>query len=776
MSKLSSQITPALARFGLTSERLSKLAAPAALALFAIVGFLNLDDYGVGWDERAQRYTGAASLDYILGDEDALPEDHNRYYTVAYELPLAAAERVFRPDSREVYLSRHLITHLFFLAGGFFSWLLAYRLFGSRAAALLAMLIFLLHPRIYAQSFFNTKDVPFLAAFMLALYLIHRAFRRDTVAAFALCGAGVGLLAGVRLLGVALIPAVLGMFALDLIFPRKGGDGRARIVALNAAAFVLAAAAVIYAAFPYIWTNPLRLLDGLSTLSQHPTVVAGLFQGEPVYWPNIPWSYIPVWVLITTPPVALVLAAAGGFSVVLAGAADWRAALRNSDARFGLFILAALALPVAAVIALDSNLYDGWRQMYFLHAPLCVLAAFGLRWLTTAFGTRRRLISVCAFALAAAGLAWTVVDMIRIHPYQNDYFSPLLARSADRPLSERYTMDYNATSRREAMEYLLERYPDDVILLADQNPAANRAIDLNRQILPPAQRERVFDNPDFAGFVIDGEDGDTIFTRRVYDSVILTIADVREKRAAEFWDAYRTIKASRPAAESAFDIYMDDEALTYLKEPCAAEDARGRFFLSIVPKTASDLPPEFRELGHESLNFDFGRRGAMLDGVCMMRRALPGYPISVIETGQRLGGRNLWLAAARADSSWSDAYRDARRQALARPPAARSDFDVYMLEDGGARLVYIKRQCGESDDDGRFLLSVFPESRGDLPPEFRELGHESLNFDFPRYGARLGEDCVIIRALPEYPIRAIETGQWIPGGGRLWTARFDVVK
>ena len=142
-------------------------------------------------------------------------------------MPLIIAERLLGlEDSRAVYLSRRLITHAFFLIGGFFAWLLAYRLFGSRLVALFAMLIFLLHPRIYAHSFFNTKDLPFLSAFMVSLYLIHRAFRRDSVWAFALCGVGVALLTGVRVMGLMLIPAVLGMLALDGFHNmRRGGGG-----------------------------------------------------------------------------------------------------------------------------------------------------------------------------------------------------------------------------------------------------------------------------------------------------------------------------------------------------------------------------------------------------------------------------------------------------------------------------------------------------------------------------------------------------------------------
>ena len=201
-----------------------------ALALFAIVGLAVFDDYGIASDEAAQRKIGYVSFDYIAGIRDDLTVNGpypERYYGVAFELPLIVAERLLGlEDSRGIYLSRRIVAHLLFLAAGFFAWLLAYRLFGSRLVALFAMLIFLSHPRIYAHSFFNTKDLPFLSVFMVSLYLIHRAFRRDSVWAFALCGAGVALLTNIRIMGVMLVPAVLGMLALDgLRAMSRGGGG-----------------------------------------------------------------------------------------------------------------------------------------------------------------------------------------------------------------------------------------------------------------------------------------------------------------------------------------------------------------------------------------------------------------------------------------------------------------------------------------------------------------------------------------------------------------------
>ena len=758
------------------SAFLIRYGAPIALAAFALAGVAALDDYGAAWDTRSQRYIGQASLDYVLGDSDALYEDdfEVRFYGVAFEMPLAAVERVLGlDDTRAIHLIRHLLTHLLFLAGGFSCWLLTYRLFGSRALALFAMLLFLLHPRIYAHSFINSKDAPFLSVFMIALYLIHRAFRRDTVLAFALCGAGVGLLASVRLMGAALFPAAAAMLALDFLRAARGGDGGgAKRVLANGAAFAAAAALALYGTFPYLWTNPLGLFEGISTLSRYPVVVGGLFEGEWVSYPNIPWRYTPTWMLITTPPIALALALAGAVFVIRKCAANPPDAIRNGSARFGLLIIAALTLPILAAAVLNSNLYDGWRQMYFLYAPLCLLAAFGLRWATT---SGRRWARAGAYALTAAGLVFTVAEMVQLHPYQNDYFNFLADRGAPERLNERYTMDYFGNSRRAALECLLARYPDDeMILVADANPAANRALDINRHILPAADRARIFDNPRFAEFVINGRGGAQVAdcAVRIYGSAILTVEDRRAEMLEVYRETHKSAAAGEPVIESVFDVYMDGEALTYVKDPCGAEDTRARFFLSVIPESAADLPDGFRALGHESLNFDFGRRGTIFDGKCLARRALPGYPVSAIETGQRVGERNLWVGVGYSDAAGrADAYRAAYRSSRFLEPVAKSGFDVYA--DGGG-LTYVKEGCSDADARGRFLLSVFPKSRADLPQEFRDLGHESLNFDFARYGARFDGVCVATRTLPAYPIASIETGQWIPNGGRLWSVEIAV--
>ena len=198
-------------------------------ALFLIAGLVIVDDYGVSPDIGNQRAIARANLNYILHDDPGrLRVAADRFYGVAFEAPLLLlTERVLGlEDPRQVYLARHVLTHLFFLLGGFCCYLLALRLSSDRLVALLVMLMFLLSPRLYAHSFFNSKDAVFASAFVMALLFASRAFDKASVRAYRQCGAAVGLLVNLRIMGVVLFASVL-IFRAWAWFRAKGARGAA---------------------------------------------------------------------------------------------------------------------------------------------------------------------------------------------------------------------------------------------------------------------------------------------------------------------------------------------------------------------------------------------------------------------------------------------------------------------------------------------------------------------------------------------------------------------
>ena len=663
-----------------------------ACALFLIVGVAVLDDYGISWDEFTQRYIAEETAAYALGDGIALVDDLNKFYGAAFELPLLLVERVLGlEDTRSIFLSRHILTHLFFIVGGFFCCLLAYRLSNSRLVALFALLLFLLHPRLYAHSFFNTKDIPFLSMFMIALYLTHRAFSRDAVRAFLLLGAAVGILVNLRIMGVMLFAAILVMRGVDLLYA-SGREERKRILTTGGL-FALAGALTFYATLPYLWANPIgRFAEMLAVLSQHPNYSFQLFQGDLILATELPWRYIPTWFAITTPPVALLLGLIGTAALVYRAVTGPGDVLRNTPLRFGFLLIACFALPILAVILLESNTYDGWRHMYFLYAPFCLLAALGLHQLAP--------LRAGVYGLAGIGLGIVIIQMTQIHPYQHVYFNFLVDRRTPEYLRSQYDMEYWGTSVREGLEYLLERYPSSPYIYVWKG-YNNSGVRRNWNILPEADRRRIvttsYLDADFyitfhrehVGGTRTREDlsHPVIYTRKVYDNTIMSVTTrnpslLDAAPAERYREIWRTAYAGEPAISSDFDVHLRENTLVYTKEPCARADTEAMFFLHLYPVDAADLPDHRKQYGFDNLDFDFDRRGVIFDGRCMAKVALPEYAIARIGTGQYvsvLGGfHNFWEVEMRLDDGVA-LIVNAKESKKSLEAALRSDYETLGL-------------------------------------------------------------------------------------------------
>ena len=756
-----------------------------ALAVFIFVGLATLDDYGVTGD-AAQRQLGLAAVNYVLGDGDALPKDHNQYYGVAFEVPLVLAERFLNlADSREIFLSRHLLTHLSFLVGGLFCALLAQRLFRNRWLALFALLIFLLHPRLYAHSIFDTKNIPFLSMFMIALYLFHRAFRRDRIGAFALLGASLGLLVSLRIMGVLLVAAVLALRLCDLCL---AGAGQRRRILATGVAFALACALTLYAVSPALWNNPLGIVEAFAILPHHPSHVDTLFQGELVRWPQIPAHYLPTWMAITTPPIALLLSLVGMAALLCRASLRPGEAFRNAPSRFWFVLLACPALGILAVIALNANINRGWHHMYFLCAPLSLLALFGLHWLTQALP--RPALRKGVWMLAAAGLAATVVEMILLHPHQQFYFNFLIDRSTPEQLRAQYHTTAPGRMYREGLEQLLRVSPSSTFSLSSgREVGPNGHAVRNRSILPLAERTRIRiadgaeERSDY--YIGNGTSAQVkkpeppfapvVYARKIYNNSMfwVTARDlslVDASIADAYRDLHRSTTSGTPVAHSDFDLYLDGNRLTWVKAPCGPVDVRGTFLLRVFPVDLDNLPWWRRKAGFDRRDGPFVEHGVQFDGKCLMQRRLPAWPIRAIEAGQFADqGAVFWLERIDLPLGKTAAI-DPHRAAWTLPgaPVARGRFDLHL---DGPSLTYFKENCRPEDTAARFFLHLVPSNPAELPAHRRANGFDNLDFDFWENGLYREGQCLASIALPDYDILRIRTGQLL-GERQLW--RLDI--
>ena len=492
-----------------------------------------MDDYGANWDTGTQRWLAFQNLWFMLSPEThPLPEGHNRFYGVAFQIPLLLAEWALSSDhSRDIILSRHLVSHLFFLAAALCCSLLTYRLFNNRLLAFIALLLFLLHPRLYALSFTDSKDLPFLSMFMICLYLTHKAFAKDTLGAFLILGVGVGVLVNIRIMGIMLFPAVLAMRALDMLpAPSREMSGRAHVAATGGA-FIAASVSVYYAVSPSLWTDPITSLTTLiQTFKNPPMAQTQMFQGNLVHSSHTPPHFVPTWIAITTPPTTLLLMAAGVVVTCAHSLARPLLALQNTDLRFRALLVACLASPVAVVVLANADAYDGVRTLSFLYAPMCLLAVTGLHWISRTLHKLPGPWKAGGYFLVCLGMVATAAQMVLIHPRQMSYFNFLVDRHTPEHLRSQYELDPRHDACREGLVHLLQRYPHTTIKVL-----GGYAVDKGWHTLPKEDRERIIQVKEDADFrILCGymlreasaniqNETDTVFTKKLYNNTVVAV-------------------------------------------------------------------------------------------------------------------------------------------------------------------------------------------------------------------------------------------------------------
>ncbi len=107
-------------------------------------------------------------------------------------------------------------------------------------------------------------------------------------------------------------------------------------------------------------------------------------------------------------------------------------------------------------------------------------------------------------------------------------------------------------------------------------------------------------------------------------------------------------------------------------------------------------------------------------------------------------------------------------------PVIRSNYDVYINK---PRLIYLRRSCSMTDIEHRFFLHITPVHLHDLPEDRKQHGFDNLDFHFKDNFSDdsftlVNNACIVVRYLPQYDIKQIQTGQFTPETGTIWEGEF----
>ncbi len=425
-----------------------------------LVGLYVYQDYGMSWDEPEQRAPGIMAYDYMVSGKEDLFNVGTDSHGAGFEILLVFFERKMNiTNTRDIYLMRHLVTHIFFLISVFFGYVLVYRLFKNKLLASLGFIMLLCAPRIYAHSFFNSKDVPFLSMVIISLALYQLAFEKNKPVFYLVLGLACGYMTSIRIMGVMLCCFVVLSMISDMIsgYAKKERQGRAVV---NLLLFTLGACSLLFAAWPYLWRDPLHhFTDSFSKFSHFDWGGVVLFNGK-MEQGVLPWSYFPTWFLISNPELWLMAGFAGMVWIMVAFFKQPLSFLRNTTERNFLIYLLCFCGPIFAVLFLHSIIYDDWRHLYFVYPPFVLMALY---FLNKVINGKYRVAALAGCLLQVGSVLYF---MVKDHPFQQVYFNRFVSHDKEY-LRRHYDLEYWGGGFYQGLKHLLATRQGEIKINTD---------------------------------------------------------------------------------------------------------------------------------------------------------------------------------------------------------------------------------------------------------------------------------------------------------------------
>ena len=279
----------------------------------------------------------------------------------------------------DIYKIAHLLNFSIFILSCVCFFKIILIRFGNKTFSYLSVLIIFTTPRIFAESFYNNRDIYYLSINLINLYFIQKLFldfNFKNILIFSLIS---GMCINARLFGLL----ILFLVFLFLILEYEDKISKRKLIS-NLTLITLITFIFLILLTPYLWLNPLNNFIEYyfndSYISSN-ILVTNLFLGNLYSSLNTPWYFYIVWIFFTIPVIFLFLIIMGLFLKIIFFSKRILNLIPNKNLwvnnieMFDLFVLISLVLTVFGMSRFSPVNYDGWRHLYFLY-PLLVLNIF----------------------------------------------------------------------------------------------------------------------------------------------------------------------------------------------------------------------------------------------------------------------------------------------------------------------------------------------------------------------------------------------------------------
>jgi len=227
--------------------------------LIFLTGLRVYKDYGLTLDDEIYRENGEFYYFYIKDFFSLQPlvelKSLIRTAPVLFELPLVFLSKLFGIEkSKEIFELSHLINFIIFFLSMIFFFKLVEKKFNSRIYAITGILIIFFSPRIFAETFYNSRDIFFLSLCIFNLYAAYNFLNKVNLTNSLFFSLTSALIIYAKVIGI--IPPILFLF---LYFLDNLKNNKINKIALkNIFLIIFTSLLLVYFMWPFLWSDPIN--------------------------------------------------------------------------------------------------------------------------------------------------------------------------------------------------------------------------------------------------------------------------------------------------------------------------------------------------------------------------------------------------------------------------------------------------------------------------------------------------------------------------------------
>ena len=448
--------------------------------IYLLTGLHIYKDYGISIDEPFQRTSGNYWYIWILenffqNSEDLLfLKDSFKgmswsstfskgiflEYGPFFDLLSAFIESKFNiKDSQSSFHLKHLLNFLTFFCSSIVFYKLLKIRFKNIYLPLIGAIFFITSPRIFAESFYNCKDIIFMSFSVFSLFFCLKFLKKKKIKHLLLFSLFAAIATDIRIMGIFLIFLFILFFILEC-FENKSFLKKNIFYLL---AVTLSYIFLTYCFWPFLWTDPFNnIIFAFKSFKNFIWDGSVFYLGNYIKGESLPWHYVPVWIFVTS-PIIYILFFLVGFIKYLKDffenflnldVAGKNKMWKNNNQKIDFFIFLFFIGPLFSIIIFNSTIYGGWRHLYFIYPAMIYILIYGLNYLLNKkliFFSKKTIYIIVVFSIF-----FNIQNILKLHPFQNIYFNAVVEQKANKL----FDIDYWGLANAHSLNQILDMYKE----------------------------------------------------------------------------------------------------------------------------------------------------------------------------------------------------------------------------------------------------------------------------------------------------------------------------